>query len=58
MAFLPELLLMGGALVLLTADTLVRLLPTPAELKLGVVMAIFGAPFFLMVLLRGGVQGR
>ncbi len=50
--------LMGGALVLLTADTLVRLLPTPAELKLGVVMAIFGAPFFLMVLLRGGVQGR
>jgi iron complex transport system permease protein len=53
---LPSLI--GGALLLLAADTLVRLIPTAAELKLGVVMAVFGAPFFLLVLIRGGVQGR
>ena len=50
--------LIGGALLLLVADTAVRLAPTPAELKLGVAMAVVGAPFFLRVLVRGGVQGR
>ena len=50
--------LIGGAILLLAADTAVRLAPTPAELKLGVAMAVIGAPFFLWVLVRGGVQGR
>jgi iron complex transport system permease protein len=49
---------LGGALLLLAADTAVRLAPTPAELKLGVAMSVIGAPFFLLVLLRGGVHGR
>jgi iron complex transport system permease protein len=53
---LPSLI--GGAILLLAADTAVRLAPTPAELKLGVAMAVIGAPFFLWVLVRGGVQGR
>jgi iron complex transport system permease protein len=56
-ALLPPSLL-GGALLLVAADTLVRLLPTGAELKLGVAMAAIGAPFFLWVLVRGGVQGK
>ena len=43
----------GLAAVLLTgADILVRLIPTDAELKLGVVTAFLGVPVFLFHLLR------
>jgi iron complex transport system permease protein len=42
---------LGGAVVTLTADILVRLIPAPVEIRLGVAMAAVGAPFFLMVLL-------
>ncbi|MGE0715455.1 MAG: FecCD family ABC transporter permease [Alphaproteobacteria bacterium] len=41
---------LGGALLLTAADTLVRLVPTDAELHLGVVTALLGAPFFLALL--------
>jgi iron complex transport system permease protein len=41
-----------GALVLLVADTLARTLAAPAELPVGIVTAILGAPFFLFLLLR------
>ncbi|MBV1691259.1 iron ABC transporter permease [Novosphingobium sp. G106] len=47
---LPSLL--GGAALLTLADVLVRLIPTNAELKLGVVMAFLGVPIFLLHLLR------
>jgi iron complex transport system permease protein len=40
----------GGALVLL-ADSLVRIVPGPSELRLGVAMAIIGTPFFIAILL-------
>ncbi len=43
--------LLGGVLLVL-ADISVRLLPTPAELKLGVVAAILGAPAFIWIALR------
>jgi len=42
---------LGGALLLLLADILVRLIPGP-ELKLGVVTALIGAPFFLSLILK------
>jgi iron complex transport system permease protein len=42
----------GGAALLLAADIGVRLVPTQAELKLGVVTALVGGPFFLWLLLR------
>lgn len=44
---------LGGAVMLLTADLLVRLLPTQSdvELKLGVLTAMVGAPFFLSLIL-------
>ncbi len=42
----------GGALLLLLADVLVRVVPTTQELKLGVVTALAGAPVFLWVLLH------
>jgi len=39
--------MLGGAAMLLAADALVRIVPTDVELKLGVVTALVGAPFFL-----------
>jgi iron complex transport system permease protein len=35
----------------LAADTGVRLVPGPVEIKLGVVTAIIGVPFFLTMIL-------
>jgi iron complex transport system permease protein len=43
---------LGGALLVLLADSLVRLTPGAAELRLGVAMALIGAPFFLALLVR------
>lgn len=43
---------LGGAVLVLAADILVRLLPTDMELKLGVITALVGAPFFIHLLLR------
>jgi len=37
----------GGAIVVCVADILVRLLPPERELKLGVLTALVGAPFFI-----------
>lgn len=42
----------GGATLVLVADSLVRLVPGAAELKLGIAMALVGAPFFLLLLWR------
>ena len=47
---LPSLL--GGAVLLVGADILVRLIPTASELKLGVLTAFLGVPVFLVHLLR------
>jgi iron complex transport system permease protein len=44
---------LAGACLLLTADLLVRVVPTSGEpLKVGVVTALVGAPFFLGLVLR------
>ena len=43
---------LGGALLLLLSDIGVRLLTPGTELKLGVVTALVGAPFFLSLILR------
>lgn len=43
---------LGGALLLLLADSLVRAAPTVSELRLGIAMSILGGPFFLVLLLR------
>jgi iron complex transport system permease protein len=50
-ALLP-LAALGGAGFLLAADTLARTLIQPVELRVGVVTAIVGAPFFLFLLAR------
>jgi len=43
---------LGGALLLLVADTLVRIAPTVSELRLGIAMSLLGGPFFLVMLIR------
>ncbi|MBK5960821.1 iron ABC transporter [Rhodoplanes elegans] len=48
---LPAAVLFGG-LVLLIADTIARTVAAPAELPVGIVTALIGAPFFLALLLR------
>ncbi|MBK6596729.1 MAG: iron ABC transporter permease [Proteobacteria bacterium] len=42
----------GGGVMLLGADILTRLTDTGPELRLGVVTALLGAPFFLLLLMR------
>lgn len=53
---LPASALMGATLVL-SADILARMLLRPAELPLGVVMAILGAPIFLHMVVKRGMAG-
>jgi len=43
---------LGGAVLLLAADITVRLLATQQELKIGVLTALLGAPFFLHLILK------
>lgn len=41
-----------GAVLLIAADTVARTVAAPAELPIGIVTAVLGAPFFLVLLLR------
>lgn len=43
---------LAGALLLLVADCLCRILPTVSELRLGIALSLVGAPFFLHLLLK------
>jgi iron complex transport system permease protein len=46
-----------GAMLVLVADVFARMLVRPAELPLGVVMAIIGAPVFLRMVVKRGIAG-
>ena len=48
---LPASALLGASMLLL-ADAVARVIVAPAELPIGIVTAIAGAPFFLWILLR------
>jgi iron complex transport system permease protein len=52
---LPASVLLGGSL-LVGADVIARIVVVPAELPLGIVTALIGAPFFLWLLLRRGSE--
>jgi iron complex transport system permease protein len=54
---LLPLSLVGGAAALLLSDVLARVIIAPQELPVGIVTAMFGAPFFLWVLRRAKNQG-
>lgn len=48
---------LGGALLLLLADTLARIVAAPAEVPVGIVTALVGAPVFLILLQRRRAPG-
>ena len=48
---LPRAVLLGGCL-LLAADTLARSLIAPAEIPIGIVTTLLGAPVFIALLVR------
>lgn len=48
---------LGGAILLVAADTLARTVVAPAELPIGVLTALIGGPFFLWLLLRARNAG-
>jgi iron complex transport system permease protein len=43
---------LAGALLVVFADACVRILPSVSELRLGIAMAVLGAPFFLFLLFK------
>lgn len=43
---------LGGALLLLTADTISRTIVSPSEMPIGVLTAFLGAPVFISILIR------
>lgn len=49
---LPLISLFGGAFLVLAADIALRLVSPAGDLKLGVVTALIGAPFFLWLVLK------
>lgn len=53
---IPASMLLGGGLLLL-ADVVARLVVAPAELPIGILTALLGAPFFLLLLLRAQRRG-
>lgn len=46
-----------GGIFLIGSDTISRMLLSPKELRLGIVTAAFGAPFFLLLLMRKKKEG-
>ena len=44
--------MLGGALFLVLCDLLARTIHPPTEIRLGIITAAFGAPFFLYLLRR------
>ena len=55
LAFLNALIVpsaLAGALLVLVADCVCRVLPLVTELRLGIALSLVGAPFFLWLLLR------
>lgn len=43
---------LAGALLIVLADCFVRILPSASELRLGIAMAVLGAPFFMLLLFK------
>jgi len=43
---------LAGALLVVLADTAIRVLPVVSEIRLGIMMSVLGAPFFILLLLK------
>jgi len=49
--------ILGGALLMVAADVVARTIVAPAELPIGIITALVGAPVLLVVVLRGRAEG-
>lgn len=49
---------LGGGFLLLLSDIIARTIVSPAELPIGVVTALIGAPFFIMLLLKAKLKNE
>ena len=49
---------LGGAAFLLGADTIARSVATPAEVRVGIITAFVGAPFFLLLLVKNKARAE
>ena len=49
---------LGGALLLMLADSLARVVILPQEVPVGIMTALFGGPFFIHLARQGGRHGR
>ncbi len=47
---------LGGAVFVIVADTIARTVIEPAELRVGILTALVGAPFFILLLIRNKRQ--
>lgn len=47
-----------GALLVLVADTIARIIIEPSEVPTGIVVSIIGAPYFLFLLIRSGKKSK
>jgi iron complex transport system permease protein len=47
-----------GAILVLAADTIGRIIIEPSEIPAGIVAAILGAPYFLFLLVANSRAGR
>lgn len=48
----------GGAWLLVVADIIARTIVTPAELPIGVMTALIGAPFFILLLMKAKIKNE
>jgi len=47
---------LGGAVFVMVADTVARMVIEPAELRVGILTAFVGAPFFIALLIKNKRQ--
>ncbi|MCD6356451.1 MAG: iron chelate uptake ABC transporter family permease subunit, partial [Anaerolineaceae bacterium] len=50
--------MIGGAIFLVTADIISRVILAPQELPVGIITSLCGAPFFLFILRHSKEKGR
>lgn len=48
---------LGGAIFLILADLLARIIIKPAEIQIGIITAFFGAPFFIYLIIKNQKKG-
>ena len=48
----------GGAAFMIICDTIARTIAAPTEIPVGVITAVFGAPYFIYLLYRNSKNGR